>query len=97
MQHGVTLAAPVDDRTFARRAYFDVIGLPPTPEQLRDFLFDPAADKRSKLIRNLLGDNRNYAEHWLTFWNDHLRNDYKGTGSLMAGAAKLPAGFTSRW
>jgi hypothetical protein len=87
--HNVTLSAPVDDRTFARRAYLDVIGLPPTPEQLRAFVFDPAPDKRAKLVRTLLADNRNYADHWLTFWNDHLRNDYKGTGFIDGGRRQI--------
>lgn len=85
----VPLSAPVDDRTFARRAYLDVIGLPPTPEQLRDFIFDTAPDKRAKLVRTLLADNRNYADHWLTFWNDHLRNDYKGTGFIDGGRRQI--------
>jgi hypothetical protein len=87
--HDVTLSAPVDDRTFARRAYLDVIGLPPSPEQLRTFVFDSAADKRTKLVRTLLADNRSYADHWLTFWNDHLRNDYKGTGFIDGGRRQI--------
>lgn len=88
-EHNVALSAPVDDRTFARRAYLDVIGLPPSPEQLRDFVFDPSPDKRAKLVRTLLADNRNYADHWLTFWNDHLRNDYKGTGFIDGGRRQI--------
>jgi Protein of unknown function (DUF1549)/Protein of unknown function (DUF1553)/Planctomycete cytochrome C len=85
----VTLPVPVDDRTFVRRAYLDVIGLPPSPEQLRAFVFDPAPDKRGKLVRSLLADNRSYADHWLTFWNDHLRNDYKGTGFIDGGRRQI--------
>jgi hypothetical protein len=88
-EHNVTLSAPVDDRTYARRAYLDVVGLPPSPEQLRAFVFDPAPDKRAKLVRTLLADNRNYADHWLTFWNDHLRNDYKGTGFIDGGRRQI--------
>jgi mono/diheme cytochrome c family protein len=89
VQRDVTLAPPVDDRTFARRAYLDVIGLPPSPEQLRAFVFDQSPDKRARLVRTLLADNRNYAEHWLTFWNDHLRNDYKGTGFIDGGRRQI--------
>src|SRR5262249_52440867 len=65
----------VADRVFARRVYFDVIGLPPTVEQLEKFEKDTAADKRAKLIDGLLADNAAYAEHWRTFWNALLRND----------------------
>jgi hypothetical protein len=71
------VAAPgvVDDRTFARRVYLDVVGLPPTVEQLEQFLRDTAPDKRQKLVDALLADKQGYAEHWMTFWNDLLRND----------------------
>ncbi len=80
------LPALVDDRTFARRAYLDTIGLLPTPEQLDAFLAQP---DRALLVRTLLADKRNYAEHWLTFWNDLLRNDYKGTGFIDGGRRQL--------
>lgn len=87
--HGLELPDRVDDRSFARRAYLDTIGLLPTPEQLQAFLFDPDLEKRAKLVHSLLQDNRNYAEHWLTFWNDHLRNDYKGTGFIDGGRRQI--------
>src|SRR5262245_7689129 len=74
-QHQFTPPAVVDDRTFARRVYLDVIGLLPTAEQLEQFEKDPAADKRARLVDRLLADNQAYAEHWMTFWNDLLRND----------------------
>jgi Protein of unknown function (DUF1549)/Protein of unknown function (DUF1553)/Planctomycete cytochrome C len=76
---------PVDDGTFMRRLYLDVIGLLPTPEQLEAFLADTAADKRDRLIRTVLDNKLAYAEHWLTFWNDLLRNDYEGTGYIDGG------------
>jgi mono/diheme cytochrome c family protein len=85
----VELPPVVDDRTFLRRVYLDTIGLLPTPEQTDAFLFDPAPDKRAALVRRLLADRRNYAEHWLTFWNDHLRNDYKGTGFIDGGRRQI--------
>jgi mono/diheme cytochrome c family protein len=88
-KHGLVLPPPVDDRTFARRAYLDIVGLLPTGEQLDAFLFDSGPDKRLRLVRTLLADQRNYAEHWLTFWNDHLRNDYKGTGFIDGGRRQI--------
>jgi mono/diheme cytochrome c family protein len=65
----------VADARFARRAYYDIWGLPPSPEQLREFLADARPDKRSRLVNRLLANWRNYAEHWVSFWNDLLRND----------------------
>ena len=74
---------------FARRAYLDVIGLLPPPEGLEAFLADRHKDKRERLVERLLGDDRNYAEHWLSFWNDLLRNDYKGTGYIDGGRKQI--------
>lgn len=88
-QHHVKLAKPVDDRLFARRVYLDVVGLLPTPDELDAFLKDRAADKRARLVRQLLADRQRYAQHWLTFWNDLLRNDYKGTGYIDGGRKQI--------
>ncbi len=79
----------VDDRTFARRTYLDIIGLLPSPEELQAFLADPAPNKRARLAKALLADNKNYSEHWLTFWNDALRNDYAGTGYIDGGRLQI--------
>lgn len=87
--HHVEFPVPVDDRTFARRAYLDLIGLLPAPEQLDEFLGDRAADKRTQLVRRLLADRRDYAENWITFWNDLLRNDYKGAGFIDGGRKQI--------
>ena len=81
--------APVADRIFVRRVFLDLIGLLPTPLQVDEFLRDNAADKRASLVRRLLADQRNYAEHWLTFWNDLLRNDYKGAGFIDGGRKQI--------
>ena len=43
----------------------------------------------TRLARRLLGDNRSYAEHWLSFWNDMLRNDYAGTGYIDGGRTQI--------
>ncbi len=76
-------AEPVSDALFARRVYYDVIGLPPTMEQIARFQREIRPDKRSRLIAALLADDKNYAENWISFWNDLLRNDqgvnYAGT------------------
>jgi hypothetical protein len=65
----------VGDATFARRAFLDVWGLLPSPDALDAFARDTDTDKRAHLVDTLLSDNRNYAEHWISFWNDLLRNE----------------------
>ncbi len=80
---------PVEDRLFARRVYLDIVGMLPTPNELNEFLGDKRADKRQQLVVKLLADNRRYAEHWLSFWNDLLRNDYKGTGYIDGGRKQI--------
>lgn len=82
----------IDDATFARRAYLDLIGLLPKPEELQAFLADRSPNKRIKLVADLLARDVDYAEHWLTFWNDLLRNDYTGTGFITGGRKQI-----SRW
>lgn len=75
----------VDDRTYQRRVYLDVIGLLPTPDEVRAFIADNRPDKREQLVKVLLNRNEAYAQHWLSFWNDVLRNDYSGTGYITGG------------
>lgn len=75
----------VDDRLYIRRVYLDIIGLLPTPAEINAFLVDPDPAKRQSLVRELLSRNDDYAQHWLSFWNDALRNDYTGTGYITKG------------
>ena len=75
----------VDDRTYMRRVYLDIIGLLPTPAKIQVFEADTRPDKREALVKELLSRNGDYAQHWITFWNDALRNDYSGTGYITGG------------
>ena len=84
-QHKITWKAPVDDRTYLRRVYLDVVGLLPSPEQVSAFTTDARPDKRERLVHELLARDADYAQHWMTFWNDALRNDYSGTGYITGG------------
>lgn len=88
-KHGITPGAPASDRRFVRRVYLDVIGLLPSPEQVTAFVKDRRPDKRAKLVDALLANRRQYAEHWLSFWNDALRNDYRGTGYIDGGRRQI--------
>ncbi len=81
--------APIDDAAFLRRASLDVVGLLPDPETLAGFLADDRSDKRARLIHELLAADVDYTEHWLTFWNDLLRNDYTGTGFITGGRKRI--------
>ncbi|QIP14589.1 DUF1549 domain-containing protein [Spirosoma aureum] len=79
----------VDDRTYIRRVYLDVVGLLPSPVDVQQFMVDTSPDKRNVLVRKLLARNEAYAQHWLTFWNDALRNDYTGTGYVTGGRSDI--------
>ena len=67
--------AAVSDALFARRVYLDVWGLLPTPDELQRFVDERAPGKRASLVTALLADDEKYAEHWISFWNDLLRNE----------------------
>jgi len=83
--HKVARPAKADDATFLRRVSMDVLGLLPDPESVNTFLADASPQKRSHFISATLSRDVAYTEHWLTFWNDLLRNDYQGTGYIDGG------------
>jgi hypothetical protein len=58
--------------TLLRRLSLDLVGLPPTPEELRDFLSDPSPDAYEKVVDRLLADPR-YGERWGRHWMDVWR------------------------
>ncbi len=73
--NGIPQPQLVSDRVFARRVYLDVWGLLPSPKELQAFLKDRSPHKREKLVETLLANQKNYAENWISYWNDLLRND----------------------
>ncbi len=79
----------LDDSTFLRRVHLDLTGLLPEAAETVAFLADQSPDKRTRVIDALLAANTAYAEHWLTFWNDLLRNDYAGTGYIDGGRKQI--------
>jgi hypothetical protein len=74
---GLSASEPAPDHKFLRRAFVDVIGRLPTSDEAREFLDDPAPDRRERLIDRLL-ESPEYAEHWANKWADLLRpNPYR--------------------
>ena len=65
-------APPADRRTLIRRAYFDLIGLPPRPEEIVGFLEDDSPGAFSRVIDRLLASPR-YGERWGRHWLDVAR------------------------
>ncbi len=88
-EHGIKPPAPLDDAAFYRRASLDLVGLLPTAQEVAAFAAESAPDKRARLVHQLLDNRVAYADHWLTFWNDLLRNDYVGTGYINGGRRQI--------
>ncbi len=75
---GMTPARQADKRMLIRRATYDLAGLPPTPEEVADFLADKSADAFAKVVDRLL-DSPRYGERWARHWLDVARYaDTKG-------------------
>lgn len=88
-EHQLARPSRIDDAAFLRRVSLDLVGLLPEPEKLKEFVADESPDKRAKVVQKLLDDNVAYAEHWLSFFNDLLRNDYSGTGFITGGRQQV--------
>ncbi|MEX1228739.1 MAG: DUF1549 domain-containing protein [Planctomycetaceae bacterium] len=70
--HGLKPAPEADRRTLIRRAYFDLIGLPPTPEEVAAFVDDPDPHAYEALVERLLA-SPHYGERWARHWLDVIR------------------------
>lgn len=71
-QMGLQPVAPADKATLVRRAYYDLLGLPPTPEQVDAFVQDSSPDAWERLIDQLLA-SPHYGEKWGRHWLDVVR------------------------
>ncbi len=71
-EKGLQPAPPADRRTLIRRATFDLTGLPPTPEEVEQFLADKSPDAFARLIDRLLA-SPTYGERWGRHWLDVAR------------------------
>lgn len=89
VEYELPLEQTIDDSAFMRRLSLDLVGLLPDPEELKSFVADDSHDKRERLIDQTLNRDQDYAEHWLTFWSDLLRNAYAGTGFIDSGRKQM--------
>jgi hypothetical protein len=84
---GITPAPDADDAEFMRRAYLDITGKIPAVAEAREFLDDPASDKRRRLVENLLGRG-SFAAHFANIWRALL---LPGTNTNVETRALAPA------
>jgi len=69
---GLKPAPQADGPTLIRRAYFNLLGLPPSPEQVEAFVADSSPDAWPNLIDSLL-ESKHYGERWARHWLDVAR------------------------
>ncbi|MBX3441072.1 MAG: DUF1553 domain-containing protein [Planctomyces sp.] len=85
-EHGLAPSPAADRRTLIRRASFDLRGLPPTPEEIREFLADESADAWERLVDRLLASPE-YGVRWGRHWLDLARyGDSNGLDENLAFA-----------
>jgi hypothetical protein len=92
-EKGLHPVSAADRRTLIRRATFDLIGLPPTPEEIDDFLNDQSPDAWEKVVDRLLA-SPHYGERWARHWLDVAR--YGEDQAHTFEARKYPDGFRYR-
>jgi mono/diheme cytochrome c family protein len=78
-EQGLTAAPPADKVALLRRAYYSATGLPPTPEEVDQFLADDSPDAYEKVVDRLLA-SPHYGERWARHWLDLVR--YAETNSF---------------
>ena len=70
--NGLAPSAPADARTLIRRVYYDLIGLPPSPEEVEAFVKNPSDAAYEKMVDKLLS-SQHYGERWGRHWLDLAR------------------------
>ena len=80
-REGLSPAPPADRATLIRRLYFDLIGLPPSPEEVREFIRDDSPTAYERLVERLLASPQ-YGERWARMWLDKARYTDKTAGWL---------------
>jgi mono/diheme cytochrome c family protein len=97
-EQGLTPVGPADERSLIRRATYDLIGLPPTPEEVDAFLADDAPDAFEKVVDRLLA-SEHYGERWGRHWLDVTRygeDDTRGLARDGSGRERYPMAYVHR-
>ncbi|MDB5388367.1 MAG: Planctomycete cytochrome, partial [Planctomycetaceae bacterium] len=68
-EKGLSFSSEADKRVLIRRAFYDLVGLPPTPADVAEFLADGSTEAYTRLIDRLL-DSPQYGERWGRHWLD---------------------------
>jgi hypothetical protein len=68
-EHGLAPSREADRHTLLRRVYYDLIGLPPAPDEMRAFLADASPDAYERVVDRLLA-SPHYGERWARHWMD---------------------------
>jgi mono/diheme cytochrome c family protein len=85
---GLSPQPPAEKSILLRRVYLDLIGLPPTPQQLRAFLADNSANAYETVVDQLL-QNPQYGERWGRHWMDVWRySDWYGYRKEIRNSAR---------
>jgi hypothetical protein len=92
-EKGLRPSPAADKRTLLRRVTFDLVGLPPTPEEMDAFLADDAPDAFVKVVDRLLA-SPHYGERWARHWLDVAR--YGEDQAHTFEARKYPDGYRYR-
>lgn len=71
-KEGLKPAGQADRSTLTRRVYFDLTGLPPTPDEIQSFVTDRSPKAYENLVDRLLASQQ-YAEKWGNYWLDVVR------------------------
>ena len=91
---GLSLSPAAPHREWIRRATFDLTGLPPTWEEVQNFMTDTSPNAREKVLDRLLNSPR-YGERWGRHWLDLAR--YADThGGSAIGFTRFPFSYTYR-
>ena len=91
--HGLNVAPNADRTSLIRRIYFDMLGLPPSPEQVREFKNDRSPIAYESLVEELLASPA-YGERWGRHWLDVAR--YSDGGGSFNDRSDLPHAFRYR-
>jgi hypothetical protein len=88
-------APPASRETLIRRATYDLIGLPPTPEEVADFVNDPSPNAWEKVVDRLLA-SPHYGERWGRYWLDTARYSDTTGNEDKKGEYRYPFAWTYR-